>query len=67
MTGVVKHRRWSFYIFLKKGADDLADDFESYLERYCKQYGVTPEEAKEHRLVQEVKEYYGKEEPECEP
>ena len=33
-------------------------DFELYVERYSKTYHVTPEEAKEHKLVQGVKEYY---------
>lgn len=33
-------------------------DFEEYVEKYCKQYELTPEEAKEHKLVQEVKSYY---------
>lgn len=34
------------------------EDFEAYVERYCKSYGLTPEEAKEHKLVQEVRAYY---------
>ena len=33
-------------------------DFEIYVEKYSKAYHLTPEEAKEHKLVQEVKEYY---------
>lgn len=33
-------------------------DFERYLERYCKKHEISPEEAKEHYLVKEVKVYY---------
>lgn len=33
-------------------------DFEMYLEKYCKTYRCTSEEAKKHLLVQEVKSYY---------
>lgn len=33
-------------------------DFDIYLERYCKQYGYTKEEAKEHALIKEVQQYY---------
>ena len=36
----------------------MNEDFEAYVERYCRQYDVTPEEAMEHKLVQEVKLYY---------
>lgn len=32
--------------------------FEEYLQKYCKKHEVTPEEAKEHMLVREVKVYY---------
>ena len=46
----------------------MADDFESYLERYCRHYNITTEEAKQHRLVQEVKKYYEDEGgTKCEP
>ena len=34
------------------------DDFKEYLERYSTKHKVTPEEAKRHKLVQEVKKYY---------
>lgn len=34
------------------------NDYESYLERYCKSHNLTPEEAEKHKLVQEVKQYY---------
>lgn len=31
---------------------------DEYVERYCQKHRITPEEAKEHKLVQEVKSYY---------
>ena len=34
------------------------EDFEEYLERYCTKHRITPEVAKQHKLVQEVKKYY---------
>lgn len=34
------------------------NDFESYLERYCNLYHITPDEAKKHKIVQEVQIYY---------
>lgn len=33
-------------------------NFELYLEKYCRQYGYTVEEAREHALVKEVGKYY---------
>ena len=35
-----------------------ADDFKEYLERYCTKHRISTEEAKQHKLVQEVKKYY---------
>ncbi len=34
------------------------NDFELYLEKYCRTYGYSEEEAREHALVKEVKKYY---------
>lgn len=34
------------------------DDFNAYIERYCKSYKLTPDEAKERAEVREVKKYY---------
>lgn len=34
------------------------NDFEQYLKRYCKSYGYTMEEAREHALIKEVQKYY---------
>lgn len=34
-------------------------DFEIYVERYCEQHKCTKEEAESHKLVREVKKYYG--------
>lgn len=44
-------------------------DFNAYVERYCKKHQITPEEAKEHLLVKEVRKYYESEEGGlvCEP
>lgn len=33
-------------------------DFKHYVDRYCKQYGVTVDEALEHELVKSVAEQY---------
>lgn len=33
-------------------------DFEEYLDRYCKQYKVTEEEALTHAIIREVAAYY---------
>lgn len=37
---------------------EAKDDFEIYLEKYCVKHGITPEEAKKHRMIQDVKAYY---------
>lgn len=37
---------------------DPHDDFEEYVERVAKTYGVTIEEAKQLNIVQQVKMYY---------
>lgn len=34
------------------------NDIEEYIERYSKSRNITPEEAKTHKLVQEVVKYY---------
>lgn len=34
------------------------DDFRRYLDRYCKQYGLTVEEALEHEIVKQVAAQY---------
>lgn len=39
----------------------VVDRFEAYVERCCKLYEITPEEAKKLKIVQEVKNYYEKE------
>ena len=41
-------------------------DYEIYVERYAKQRGITPEEAKKHALVKITKEYYEEESKEYE-
>lgn len=41
-------------------SEEATKDYERYLERYCRQYGCTREEAEEHQLVKDVKEYYEK-------
>lgn len=33
-------------------------DFKRYVDRYCKQYGLTVDEALEHELVKQVAEQY---------
>ena len=35
--------------------------FEGYLDRYSRTYRITPEEAEQHAMVEEVKEYYEEE------
>ena len=35
--------------------------FEDYLCRYCKLYGINPEEAEKHKIVQAIKTYYEEE------
>ena len=41
----------------------MVTDFDIYLERYCEMYHVTPEQAKEHVLVKEVKKMYEEVDP----
>lgn len=38
--------------------EEVKSDFEAYVERYCRKHKITPEEAKQHALVRDVKEYY---------
>ena len=33
-------------------------DYETYLKRYCRNYGITKEEAEKHLVVRTVKRYY---------
>ena len=41
-------------------------DFKMYVDRYCKQYGLTVDEALEHELVKQVAaQYREKEETRC--
>ena len=42
-------------------SEEANKDYERYLERYCKMYGYTREEAEKHQMVKDVKEYYEKE------
>lgn len=41
-------------------SEEANKDYERYLERYCKMYGYTREEAEKHQIVKDVKEYYEK-------
>lgn len=41
---------------------DNRNHFEDYLERFCSEYEIAPEEAIKLKVVQDVKEYYSKEE-----
>lgn len=43
-------------------ASNEKGNFKSYLEAYCREYGLTQEVAVTHRVVQDVKAYYEKEE-----
>ena len=47
-----------FMFALRKEVMKYMSDFEVYLEKFCSQHNLTSEEAKEHRIVQEVKAYY---------
>lgn len=38
--------------------EEIKNDFEEYVEKYSRSYHVTPEEAKQHKVVQEVKKHY---------
>lgn len=40
----------------------MADSFEEYLDRFCKEYDMSPEEANKLKVVQDVKTYYAEEE-----
>ena len=40
---------------------DLEKDFETYAKKYSIKHGITPEEAKQHQLVKDVKAYYEEE------
>lgn len=35
-------------------------DFKDYVDKYCRTYGLTVDEALTHALVKEVKDYYEK-------
>ena len=37
---------------------DHNEDFKSYVDRYCKQYGLAVEEAFKHEIVKQVAEQY---------
>lgn len=37
---------------------DLEKDFETYVKKYSIKHMITPEEAKQHQLVKDVKAYY---------
>lgn len=39
----------------------MDERFEEYLERFCSEYNVTPEEANKLKVVQDVKKYYTEE------
>ena len=36
----------------------MDENLKGYVERFCKTYDMTPEEAVQEKLVQHVKEYY---------
>lgn len=38
-----------------------SNDYDSYVARYAKTYGITPDEAKTHEMVKLVEEYYDEE------
>ena len=40
---------------------DVKSDYELYVEKYARDRGITPEQAKDHILVQCVKRYYEEE------
>lgn len=37
---------------------DIKNSFDIYLEKYCRDHGLTQEEAMKHKTVQDVKAYY---------
>lgn len=39
----------------------MDERFEEYLERFCNEYNITPEEANKLKVVQDVKKYYAEE------
>jgi len=41
-------------------SEEVNENYERYLERYCTMYGYSREEAEKHQLVKDVKEYYEK-------
>lgn len=41
--------------------DKAKEKLDIFLDKYCKKHKITPEEAKEHQLVKDVKAYYEKE------
>ena len=41
---------------------DRNADFKTYVDRYCKQYGLTVDEALEHEIVKQVAAQYREEE-----
>lgn len=45
-------------VIMRINMRDVESDFEAYVERYCRKHKITPEEAKEHAMVREVKAYY---------
>ena len=40
--------------------NEVNEDYERYLERFCVKHHLTREEAEEHSLVKAVKRYYDK-------
>lgn len=54
---------------MEKYIDSLYEnsaDFRAYVEKYCRDYGYTAQEALEHALIHEVAKYYWKQEAEKE-
>lgn len=39
----------------------VKERFKEYLDKYSRTYRITPEEAEQHAMVEEVKEYYEEE------
>lgn len=42
--------------------NEVENKFDIYLEKYCRKHKLTPEEAKKHKIVQDVKAYYDEQE-----
>lgn len=38
--------------------ENAQKDYDIYLQRYCKSYRISAEEAEKHKLVRDVKDYY---------